>query len=175
MKFYLFLKALWAIPVLVLLYSQSVKADETTLWMARAMLAESGIVNTQDQIAVGYTLIRQWERARRKVSLINIIRNYCTGLGEGDKVSYRIKWILELDEKGTKPPSYNTKIEGNWENPKKAWLEILEMARKVLNWELLDPCHGKSLHWGSVKDNPHPSLVRVTCDGVINIFYTIRQ
>jgi len=147
--------------------------DDSALWMARAFVAESDWLNVNDQIAVGYTLIRQWERIGRRIPLIVLIRRYCSGLGEHAKPTIRMRWILELNEIGDVPPRF-PKNE-RWSATRKYWMQILNRARLVLAWQLPDPCHGESFHWASKSKKPADNLYPIDCGpGIVNTFYGIR-
>lgn len=148
---------------------------ETEVWLARAMVAEAGWDAEHDHIAIAYVLAKRWRKAVERwpqLRFIDILRNYCAGLGDYRRaLTPRQRWLRSLNPEGTQPDGWPT--QASWRNHLPLWQKALARARAWGEGTLRDPCKGRAWHWGGSIDSPRGRMVRVECGETRNTFYRL--
>lgn len=134
--------------------------DEAKLWLARAVVAEAGWNETGtylDHKAIPWVLARRWGSVQRKfpgMRFVDMVRTYCSALGENDTFTRRQQWVRNLPAVGddTQPEAWPRMY--SWNRHLKYWRNV---QQTVLSWgagQVRDPSGGRAWHWGS----PSPEL-----------------
>lgn len=149
--------------------------ESDVLWLARAMVAEGGW-KTRDHAAIGYVLVRKWERVSDRnpdVRLETIIRRYCSGLEADDRRTDRLRWVYRLDYGLLEPEYWPDNI--SWSKYAKRWQATLRLATAVLRNQTADPCKRLATDFGGAMDEPSERLQRIDCGKTVNAFYRVKQ
>lgn len=150
---------------------------QTQIWLARAMVAEAGWQSERDHIAIAYVLARRWRRLIERwpaLRFMDIIRNYCAGLGGYRREpTQRQRWLRELNWNDLKPVNWPKKV--SWVHHLSKWRSILGLSDKWSKGEIADPCRGRAWHWGGIIDTPRGRMVPINCGETHNTFYTISK
>ena len=133
------------------------------VWLARGMVAEAGWLNDRDHVAIAYVLARRWKRVTERyptLRFLDVIRNYCAGLGAREAATARQLWVRALPA----PDSPMDAPEGwprsaSWPQHRKLWRQVLQRAQHFAMGQLADPSRGRAWHWGSC-DSRLPDLPR---------------
>ena len=147
----------------------------TQVWLSRAMVAEAGWHATNDHIAIAYVLARRWRRLAERwpaLRFIDVIRNYCAGLGSYRReLTPRQRWLRSLSWNDLVPENWPSGIP--WQRHLRYWQSILERSDRWSKGDLKDPCRGRAWHWGGTIDTPRGRMVPVDCGTTQNTFYRI--
>jgi len=147
----------------------------TQVWLARAMVAEAGWHAENDHIAIAYVLARRWRMLTERwpqLRFIDVIRNYCSGLGSYRReLTQRQKWLRSLSWNDLVPESWPAGV--SWQRYLRYWQSVLERSDRWSKGDLKDPCRGRAWHWGGTIDTPRGRMVAVDCGTTENTFYRI--
>ncbi|MDD9945041.1 MAG: hypothetical protein OXU20_28620 [Myxococcales bacterium] len=148
---------------------------DTHLWLSRAMVAEAGWQAETDHVAIAHVLARRWRRAVERwptLRFIDVIRNYCAGLGDYRRtLTRRQRWLRSLDFQLSEPSGWPRAI--SWDHHVPLWQSALRRSHLWVQGLLRDPCGGRAWHWGGVIDSPHGRMEAVDCGETLNTFYGI--
>jgi hypothetical protein len=148
---------------------------DTHIWLARAMVAEAGWKAERDHIAIAYVLARRWRRLAENwpaLRFIDVIRNYCAGLGNYTRsLTSRQRWLRGLSWNDDKPEGWPRAA--SWKRHLPLWREALARSARWSQGELADPCRGRAWHWGGTIDTPQGRMVAVNCGETRNTYYRV--
>jgi hypothetical protein len=124
-----------------------------------------------DHVAIGYVFVRRWQMAQGKLSFAEVVRRYVSAYSTRHP-SDRHRRVLATDESCEEPAGWDPH-DGQWQayaapRCRALWERVDRWARG----ELRDPCQGRPTDFGGAMDTPAQSLMRVTCKGTANLFYT---
>ena len=148
---------------------------ETHIWLARAMVAEAGWRAERDHIAIAYVLARRWRRLTEDwpaLRFIDIIRNYCAGLGSYTReFTARQRWLRSLSWSDEKPKGWPRAA--SWSRHLPLWRKALRRSAQWSKGGMSDPCRGRAWHWGGIIDTPQGRMVPVNCGKTRNTYYRV--
>jgi hypothetical protein len=149
---------------------------DTHIWLARAMVAEAGWLAERDHIAIAYVLARRWRRLIENwpaLRFIDVIRNYCAGLGDYTReLTPRQRWLRGLSWNDDKPDGWPRAA--SWPRHLPLWRNALARSARWSRGGLTDPCRGRAWHWGGVIDTPQGRMVAVNCGKTRNTYYRVQ-
>lgn len=144
---------------------------ETTVWLARAWVAEAGwpktYVKKEEQHAIGYALAARWKQLLKRyprIRFVSVIRAYCAGLGENlrKEPTSRQKWIRNL--LGPNEPKGWPRSFVSWERHRPLWKDTIDRVRLFSQGRISNPCPGASFFGGKkAGDVPKGKMVRHDC------------
>ncbi len=148
---------------------------ETHIWLARAMVAEAGWRAERDHVAIAYVLARRWRRLTENwpaFRFIDVIRNYCAGLGDYTReFTARQRWLRGLSWSDEKPNGWPRAA--SWSRHLPLWRNALKRSARWSEGGLTDPCRGRAWHWGGTIDTPQGRMVAVNCGKTRNTYYRV--
>jgi hypothetical protein len=148
---------------------------DTHIWLARAMVAEAGWKAERDHIAIAYVLARRWRRLTENwpsLRFIDVIRNYCAGLGDYTReFTARQRWLRGLSWTDDKPEGWPRAA--SWPRHLPLWRNALELSARWSEGGLRDPCRGRAWHWGGTIDTPQGRMVALNCGKTRNTYYRV--
>jgi len=148
---------------------------ETHIWLARAMVAEAGWKAERDHIAIAYVLARRWRRLTERwpaLRFIDVIRNYCAGLGDYTReLTNRQRWLRGLSWSRDEPEGWPRAV--SWSRHLPLWRDALKRSARWSKGRLKDPCRGRAWHWGGTIDTPVGRMVQVNCGETRNTYYSV--
>jgi hypothetical protein len=157
-----------------LLMSDREWTDEVKVWVARAMVAEAGWDEIEDQVAIAYVLLRRWRLARKqfpRYSMVTVIKKYCAGFRDV-AFTKRQKWVKNLTLDAKRPKGWPNDI--SWRDYQEEWTEVLDLAETWRRGGLEDPCNGRAMYWGGPMDRPSKRMIKMDCGETKNRFYTVK-
>ncbi len=147
---------------------------EARLTLARALVAEA-TWSRIDHAAIAWVLQKRWRQRQQRRPTWTFeeqVTAYCSGMRLRSK---RTAWFRSLPEN---PVASIAPV--NWPS-KREWAEYVPHWERVLvtvdQWQagdVVDPCRGKAIHWGSVEDSSRPTRGgwrAVACGPTRNIFW----
>jgi hypothetical protein len=148
---------------------------DTHIWLARAMVAEAGWKAERDHIAIAYVLARRWRRLTENwpaLRFIDVIRNYCAGLGNYTReLTARQRWLRGLSWNDDEPDGWPRAA--SWRRHLPLWRKTLERSARWSQGGVVDPCRGRAWHWGGTIDTPQGRMVAVSCGETRNTYYRV--
>lgn len=147
----------------------------THTWLARAMVAESGWLAQNDQIAVAYVFARRWKAMHKRwphLRFVDVIFSYSAGIGASRReYTKRQTWIRSLSPTMAKPVGWPRAA--SWRRHRPLWSRAMDRADLWARGMVADPCRGKAEYFGGGMDKPTKRMIVVKCKGVRNIFYRV--
>lgn len=151
--------------------------SSTRIWLARAMIGESGWLSVNDHVAIAYVLKRRWNAIQNrwpKIRFKTVILAYAKALGGGRREYTRRQiWVRSLSFDLSEPQGWPQKV--SWKSHSKYWIQTLERVDRWVRGELPDPCKGRAFHWGGNMDTPRETMFPVDCGDTINTFYGLKS
>lgn len=153
--------------------------DVDKLWLARAMVSESGFKAPRGHSILAWVLYRKWQKRKvnnPKLAFHSYIRRYCTEFGPNPGSVKRQRWVKRLPEDNeTKPRGWPSR-EANWGVFKHHWTNVRLFVERWANGEIADACQGRATDWAAkfVKVDTR-WFRRVSCGRTKNVYYRVRR
>jgi hypothetical protein len=144
---------------------------QARIWLARALVGESGWDNRLDQAAVAWVLAKRWERYRPDLfHFEGMVKAYACPVKWGAPRP----WVRQLPADGwTRPRQWKNSM-GPWGAVVLRWQGVLEFVDHWAAGEVPDPIP-EANHYGSPTDPALPGCVRVSPKWGANVFYVCRS
>ena len=152
-------------------------SSKSQLWLARAFISESDWYAERDHIAIAYVIYRRWKLIRRdykRYPFVEVIRQYCSGLGRFEKlITLRQAWLNDLSLDARRPESWPRDLA--WDAYRPLWEAALKRAEDWHLGQYEDPCNGMAMHFGGDMDRPRPYMKKLDCGKTRNNFYAVER